>query len=269
MMRTTTVLILMAMTALAPAFAGPSAGEQEKQPDAAAKREELEATLVDFKGTVDVKRPEDKDWVAAARNMKLKKGSELCTSVASTASLLLTGNVKIDVKPLTQAKLEDLAKLGSDLNADLKLKFGSIEVDIQKGDLRSDMKVSAPNSTTSVSGSNGIVRAPATEGGCRVTLRTTTGTWRHDAAGVDRGIFGADVADNHGNQLRDFRVLAESHDFIDFFGRNRDELYEGRFAGKAADPNPWSVPFFEYANQGPTSARVKRASALPLPPGIP
>ena len=79
---------------------------------------------------------------------ELKKGSELCTSVASTASLLLTGNVKIDMKPLTQAKLEDLAKLGSDLNADLKLKFGSIEVDIQKGDLRSDMKVSAPNSTS-------------------------------------------------------------------------------------------------------------------------
>src|SRR5437868_14677142 len=239
-MRTLSLLVLIA--------AASSAAGQQPASDAA-RREDLEATLVEFKGTVDVKRPEDKDWVAAARNMKLKKGSELCTSVASTASLLLTGNVKIDMKPLTQAKLEDLAKLGSDLNADLKLKFGSIEVDIQKGDLRSDMKVSAPNSTTSVSGSNGIVRAPATEGGCRVTLRTTTGTWRHEASQVSRDLFGPDVADNHGNQLRDLRATSESHDFIDFFGRNRDELYQGRFAGKAADSNFAIDPFFDIVYQ--------------------
>lgn len=255
------VLVLVAMTAAAAA--------QEKAADPAAKPEDLEATIVEFKGTVDVKRPEDKDWVAAARNMKLKKGSEICTSVASTASLLLTGNVKIDVRPLSQATLEELAKAGGQLNADVKLKFGAIEVDIKKGDLRSDMKVSAPNSTTSVSGSNGIVRAPATQGGCRVTLRTTTGTWNHGASGVDRPIFGEDVADNHGNQLRDLRLLSESHDFIDFFGRDRDELYQGRFSGKAADANPWNVPFFEYASAGPMGPRTKRASALPLPPGIP
>jgi hypothetical protein len=249
------VLVLTAAAGLA--------GSQEP------KREEFEATLVEVKGTVDVKRPEDKDWVAAARNMKLKKGSEICTSVASTAGLLFTGNIKIDVKPLTQAKVEDLAKGGNTVNVDLKLKFGSIEVDIQKGDLNSDMKVSAPNSTTSVSGSHGIVRAPATEGGCRVTLRTTTGTWRHQASEVERAIFGEDVADNHGNQLRDLRALADSHDFIDFFGRNRDELYQGRFAGKAGDPDPWDVPFFDYANNGPTAPRSKRASTLPLPPGTP
>jgi hypothetical protein len=255
MKRTVNVLILAGMTAFA-------YGQESK-------KEDIEATLVDFKGTVDVKRPEDKDWVEAGRNMKLKKGSEICTSVASTASLLLTGNLKIDVRPLTQAKVEDLAKLGNNVDADLRLKFGSIEVDIQKGDLKSNMKVSAPNSTTSVSGSHGIVRAPATEGGCRITLRTTTGTWRHDASGVERGLFGEDVADNHGNQLRDFRALSESHDFIDFFGRDRDELYQGRFAGKAGDSNPWEVPFFEFVNLSPTAPRTTRASALPLPPGIP
>jgi hypothetical protein len=255
-----TVLVLAALTV-------PAGAAQEPAP--AAARADLEATLVSFKGTVDVKRPEDKDWVPAERNMKLKRGSEICTSVASTASFLLTGNLKIDVRPLTQAKVEDLAKLGDSVNADLKLKFGTIEVDIQKGDLRSDMKVSAPNSTTSVSGSHGFVRAPATEGGCRVTLRTTTGTWSHDASQVLRDLTGADVADNYGNQLRDFRALADSHDFIDYFGRSRDELYQGRFAGKAGDVSPWDVPFFDFVNQGSTSQRNKRASTLPLPPGIP
>jgi hypothetical protein len=233
------------------------------------KKEDVEATLVSFKGTVDVKRPEDKDFVPAERNMKLKKGSEICTSVASTAKLLLTGNVQVDVRPLTQARIEDLAKAGGDMNADLKLKFGAVEVDIQKGDLKSDMKVSAPNSTTSVSGSHGIVRAPATDGGCRITLRTTTGTWRHDASQVGRDITGEDVADNFGNQLRDFRIIADSHDFLDFWGRNKDELYQSRFNRKAGDQDPWDVPFYEFVNQGPTSGRVKRTSLLPLPPGTP
>lgn len=251
------VLTLAATTA----FAAP--------PQEAAKREDLEAVLVAFKGTVDVKRPEDKDWVAADRNMKLKRGSEICTSVASTATLVLSGNLKIDVKPLTQAKVDELAKQGTTVDADVRLKFGSIEVDIQKGDLRSDMKVSAPNSTTSVSGSHGIVRAPATEGGCRVTLRTETGTWNHDASDVDRNIYGEDVADNYGNQLRDLRLFADTHDFMDFWGRNKDELYQSRFNQKAGDPDPWDVPLFDFANQGPLRGKVKRTSLLPKPPGHP
>ena len=253
-------LVFLVLTAAALA----AAPEQEP-----AKSQDLEATLVAFKGTVDVKRPEDKDWVAAERNMKLKKGSEICTSVASTATILLTGNIKVDVKPLTQAKVDELAKAGDAVNADVKLKFGAIEVDIQKGDLRSDMKVSAPNSTTSVSGSHGIVRAPATQGGCRITLRTTTGTWHHDASEVGRDLFGADVADNFGNQLRDFRLLGDSHDFMDFWGRNKDELYQSRFNRKAGDQDPWDVPMFEFVNQGPLSGRTKRTSVLPLPPGTP
>jgi hypothetical protein len=251
------------LTVLALAMMGAAAHPQDAKP------QELEATLVAFKGTVDVKRPEDKDWVPAERNMKLKKGSEVCTSVASGATLLFTATLKIEVRALTQAKVEDLAKLGNAVNGELRLKFGSIEVDLQKGDLRSDMKVSAPNSTTSVSGSNGIVRAPATEGGCRITLRTTTGNWNHGASGVDRPIEGTDVADNYGNQLRDFRAFSDSHDFINFFGRDRDELYQGRFAGKAGDSDPWNVPFFEFVMYKPTGPRTRRPSALPLPPGTP
>jgi hypothetical protein len=257
MMKTLGVLVLAATSLLAAA------------PQEPAKAQDLEAVLVAFKGTVDVKRPEDKDWVAADRNMKLKKGSEICTSVASTATLLLTGNLKIDMRPLTQARVEDLAKLGDAVNADVRLKFGAIEVDIQKGDLRSDMKVSAPNSTTSVSGSHGIVRAPATEGGCRVTLRTTTGTWQHDASEVVRHLSGADVADNYGNQLRDLRLIADSHDFTDFWGRNKDELYQSRFNHRAGDSDPWDVPFFDFVSQSPMSGRIHRASILPPPPGVP
>ncbi len=239
------------------------------QGQAAPKADDLEATLVDFKGTVDVKRPEDKDWVPAARNMKLRKGAGVCTAIASTATLLFSSNLKIDVQPLTEARVDELAKETGGIKTELRLKFGIIEVDIQKGDLKSDMKVKAPNSTTSVSGSHGIVRAPATDGGCRVTLRTSTGTWSHDASRVGRDLFGEDVADDYGNQLRDLRLFGSNNDFLDFYGRNQDDLYLGLFTGKSGDANPWDVPFFDWANGGPTSPKNRKQGGLGLPPGIP
>jgi len=62
MMTRAIAVLVLALGALAgaPASARATGGEQE-----AAKREDLEATLVALKGTVDVKRPEDKEWVAA------------------------------------------------------------------------------------------------------------------------------------------------------------------------------------------------------------
>jgi len=86
---------------------------------------------------------------------------------------------------------------------------------------------------------------------------------------VGRDITGEDVADNFGNQLRDFRIIADSHDFMDFWGRNKDELYQSRFNRKAGDPDPWDVPLWEFVNRGPTSGRIKRTNVLPLPPGTP
>jgi len=234
------------------------------------KKEDVEATLVAFKGTVDVKRPEDKDWVAAERNMKLKKGSEICTAVASTASLLFAGgNVKVDVKPLTQAKIEELAKAGQKLNADVKLKFGAVEVDLRKGDLRTDMKVTAPNSTTSVSGSHGIVRAPATGGGGSITLTTFTGSWTHEAGGVGRSIEGPGAANNLHDLPRDLRYFDNTHEFMDFGGRHRDELYQGRGPGKAGDFNSDDVQFGDRSDRWPTSPKHKRPGILPPPPSPP
>lgn len=234
------------------------------------KKEDLEAVVVTLKGTVDVKRPDDKDWVPAERNMKLKKGTSICTSVASTASLLLTGNVKVTVKPLTEAKIEDLAKGGGTLNADVNLKFGTIEVDIQKGDLRSDMKVRSPNSTTSVSGSNGIVKAFASGGGALISLKTSTGTWTFTPKklGVEIPVEGKGGANDAGElpQDRDYNFKADQ--FLDFGGRSKAELYRGR-GSKGGDRNPWEIPFYEFANTGPANPKHKKAAALPLPPGPP
>jgi hypothetical protein len=235
------------------------------------KKEELEAVVVALKGTVDVKRPEDKDWVPAERNMKLKKGSSICTSVASTASLLFTGNVKLTVKALTEASIEDLAKGGGAMNADVNLKFGAIEVDIQKGDLRTDMKVRSPNSTTSVSGSTGIVRAPASGGGALLSLRTFSGTWTHAPSklGVEFAVEGAGGVNAAGDLPQDRDYTFRTDQFSDFGGRHPSELYQGRFGQKAGDAHPWDYPFYEFANTGPASKKHRKPAALPLPPGPP
>jgi len=240
------------------------------QPAPAAK-EPLEATIVAIKGTVDVKRPEDKDFVPAERNMKLKKGSEICTAVASNATLLLTGNVKVVVKPLTQAKIEDLAKQGGAVNADVNLKFGTIEVDIKKGDLKADMKVTAPNSTTSVSGSFGWVRCYAAGGGGQVTLHTESGSWNLSlpGLGLDQGIEGAGVGNEQGDLPGDLDYIFDSGKFLDFFGKGKDELYQGKFSVKAGDLNPWEVPLFEYGGTGPASPKHKKPAILPPPPSPP
>lgn len=236
-----------------------------------APAKELEAVVVSLKGTVDVKRPEDKDWVAAERNMKLKKGSSICTSVASTAELLFSGNVKVLVRPLTEASIETLAQAGGELKADVNLKFGTVEVDIQKGDLRSDMKVRSPNSTTSVSGSNGIVRAFASGGGALIALRTFTGSWIFNPAKLDVDIFieGAGAVNEDGDLPQDMEDRFRAELYVRFFGRRDEELYLGRFGQPGGDARPWDVPFFEFVNQSPVGQRTRRPSALPLPPPPP
>jgi hypothetical protein len=251
--------------------AGTVLPQDQKPPAAGEKPQELEATLVAFKGTVDVKRPEDKDWVAAERNMKLKRGSEVCTAVASGATLLFTGNVKIEVKALTQAKVEDLAKAGAAIKADVNLKFGAIEVDIQKGDLKADMKVTAPNSTTSVSGSLGLVKAPAKGNPKWVTIKTKSGTWTHQPKNhPPKDLDGAQKGNNHGDSAKDLDADEESKQGLDFGGQPKGDLKGGPFGGGGKKPPPFLIPFFEYTrSERPSGGYYKKPAALPLPPGTP
>ncbi len=234
-------------------------------------REAIEATIVALKGTVDVKRPEDKDFVPAERNMKLKKGTEICAAVASSATLLFTGDVKVVVKALTQAKIEDLARQGGEVNADVNLKFGTIEVDIKKGDLKADMKVTAPNSTTSISGSLGWVRSYAAGGGGFLSIRTESGSWNHSVhgLGLDFPIEGAGLANDRGDLPGDLDYAFGTRTFLDFFGKHKDELYRGRWSIKAGDVHPWDLPFFEFAGTAPSSKKHRKAAILPPPPRPP
>jgi hypothetical protein len=236
----------------------------------ALQAKEVEAVVADLKGSVDVKRKDDQDWVPAEKGMKLAKGAELCTGVSSRCSLEFLGHVKVEVKPLTQATIEELARLDDAGRAAIQLKFGTLQVDVRKGDLRSDLRVTAPNSTTSVSGSKGIVHIPATGGGAGIViLRVLSGSWSHEAGGVVKDLKDWGLADNAGNRERDLRYLAALQDFLDFWGRDLEELYRTRGSRNSGDGNPWEQPFWEWAVRSPASPKHLRASALSLPPPTP
>lgn len=249
-----------------------AASAQDPKPDDKKdeKKGEIEATIVSIKGVVDIKRPEDKDWVEAKKDMKLKKGSEICTSVGATATLLFTGNIKIDVKAVTQAKIEQLAKAGNKVNADVKLKFGTVDVDIQKGDIKADMKVATPNSTTSVSGSSGRITAWAMSDCRDISIRAWTGEWKHQLKfkGIETtltnnqvfnnyGQFGAAMFNNYQMMNFDFGKMHGEFGFIPQFQPIQN--FQGFLA-----PYEWgSERFCPYA-----SAFIKPAG-LPLPPPPP
>jgi hypothetical protein len=242
-------------------------------------RRELEATIVALKGAVDVKRPEDKDWVPAASDMKLRKGSEICTAVASSATLLFhgapgaSGSLTVEVRSLTQARLEELARSGPAVNAGVQLKFGAIEVDIQKGDLKADMKIAAPNSTTSVSGSRGLVRAPARLGLSRwVVLEVFSGNWTHlsDLVGLELPVEDYGRVTNWGLTERELAFVDFHWQAWGYFGRRLEELGIWVFDVGANPIDPFLVPPFEVVSpRRPAAGVFTGPPSLPLPPPPP
>jgi hypothetical protein len=248
---------------------------REGQPPA----RELEATIVALKGAVDVKRPEDKDWVPAARDMRLRKGSEICTAVASSATLLFhgapgtAGRLTVEVRSLTQVRVEELVRVGPSVNAGVQLKFGAIEVDIQKGDLKADMKVAAPNSTTSVSGSHGLVRAPARQGLSQwVVLEVSSGKWAHFTGLLELAF----AVEDYG-WLTNWGLSDRELAFVDFLwqawgypGRRPEELGISIFDVGANPIDPFLVPPYEVVSpRRPAGGVFYGQPSIPLPPPPP
>lgn len=153
---------------------------QDPKPAPEPAKEKLEAVIVQIEGVVDVKRPDDKDWIPAEVNMKLPEGSEICTAYAATATLLFGKASKVVVQPLAQAKIETLVKKDEKtVETEVNLKFGGAEIDIKQSDIKTDMKVAMPNSTTSVSGSSATCYAWANQRDAWrfIMMRVHTGTW--------------------------------------------------------------------------------------------
>jgi hypothetical protein len=91
--------------------------------------------IIEVKGVVDVKRPEDKDWIEAKKGMQLAKDAQICTGYESEVTLRFAKNVKVTIRPITHAKIEAIMKdiQKKRLEAELHIKWGEARAKTQKG----------------------------------------------------------------------------------------------------------------------------------------
>ena len=225
------------------------------------QEEEYEATLAEFKGVVDVKRPEDKDWVEAVKNMRLPKGSEVCTGANSTAVIVAGKGLVIELKPVTMASLVTLIKKAKEQKVDTVLKFGSADIKLEKTEVVADFRIATPAVTTSISGSHGILRAWATRGARLISLRIFEGRWgRYMKAGGTAETGGpGDAMNDHGDLSTDL-----NYDYLNQF---RGFGGEG---GGTHDFTYFSDQWFEFGSEKFNPKQEGAGSSiLPEPPRPP
>ena len=113
----------------------------------------LTAVIVSLEGTVEVKRPKtDADFIEAKKDMELPEGTEISTGYGSKAQLAMTGQILVEIPSLTQVAIDKLLLGKGKLDSNLNVKFGTLNIDVKKGVVKTDLKVSTPNATTSVTG---------------------------------------------------------------------------------------------------------------------
>jgi hypothetical protein len=113
----------------------------------------LEVTINEIEGDVEVRHFKEKDWVPAVKGMTMKEGARISTGFKAKAVLLFDDNSTAVVKSLTQMTISRFIKDGNVIKTDLKLRIGSIRVKVnEKQPVKTDMKISTPNATASVRG---------------------------------------------------------------------------------------------------------------------
>ncbi|MBI4835495.1 MAG: FecR domain-containing protein [Planctomycetes bacterium] len=115
--------------------------------------EVLEVTVDAVEGEVEVKLPGEKEWIPAEKGMKLKEGTRVSTGFKSKIVLLFADNSTVVVKPLTQMNISRFEQKGATVETNLKIRVGSIRVKVTEDQpVKTDMKISTPNATASVRG---------------------------------------------------------------------------------------------------------------------
>jgi hypothetical protein len=168
-----TTLVVWALAGVLPAAA-----------EEAAPAKGIEAEVVAVAGEVTAKRPGQNDFTAVKVGDRLPEKAEISTGLNSECRLKLP-NAELKVEALTTTAIDRLrvtdgggeAK-GETVDSKVNLKFGTVKFKVQKGALKTDMKISTPNSTTAISGTAGGVSAYAdqpdlsgvTEGGTKLQM---------------------------------------------------------------------------------------------------
>src|SRR3989339_1438651 len=136
-----------------PESAPPAAPETQKTQTPESSASVLEVTIDSIEGEVEVRNFKAEKWIPAAKGMKLAEGARISTGFKSKAVLLFADNSTAVVKSLTQMTISRFIKDGNAVKTDLKLRIGTIRIKVNENQpVKTDMKISTPNSTASVRG---------------------------------------------------------------------------------------------------------------------
>jgi hypothetical protein len=116
------------------------------------KEQPLQAILEDLCGTVDVKLASGQDFAEGKKGMKLPEGTEIWTGYASEAIIAFADNTRILMRAVSNIVINKLTKSKMAVKGEVKMQIGSIKVEVKKTELKADLKVSTPNTTASVTG---------------------------------------------------------------------------------------------------------------------
>jgi len=115
--------------------------------------------IKEVNGVVDIKRPTDADWIIPEVGMSLDEGTKISTGYDSNIVLDLIPrppceDKTVNIKSLSQVNVTRDPDIFANETIETKLKLdtGTINVDVKKGELKTDLKVATPNTTASISG---------------------------------------------------------------------------------------------------------------------
>jgi hypothetical protein len=111
-----------------------------------------QALIQELTGTVEVQFPGSSQWVPATEGMSLEQSSVISTGLQSSA-LILIGQSRIMVRPLTRLTIEELSALRDTEQVGLFLRTGKVRAEVTPpANGRTNFTVRSPQATNSVRG---------------------------------------------------------------------------------------------------------------------
>jgi hypothetical protein len=168
----------------------------------AAPAKPVEAEVLAVAGDVTAKRPGQKDFAPVQVGDRLPEKTEISTGLNAECRLKFP-TAEIRVEALTTATLDRLQRreaAGAEgakeesVDAQVRIQFGTLKFKVQKGALKTDLKISTPRSTTAISGTGGGLSSYA---GQPDRLVVVNGTVRFSGPGWEESAGGYDLMTDH------------------------------------------------------------------------
>lgn len=128
-----------------------------------AKADELvmiSCEIADEEGGVGVKRKGSEEWEEGTLKIGdvIREGDRIATGWKTTVTLQNAAGATIRMEPLSELKVTkhhlETSEGELKINSEIKLEFGTLEIEVKKSGAKMDLKVSTPNSSTAIRGTH-------------------------------------------------------------------------------------------------------------------